>query len=473
MLWKKKRLLNIRYLRSADSTRLLDKQFSITDRDTFSVAIKDSSYLFSRQEKYEDKFFVSSDTTKRPVEIASGGKIRLQHKDGTYVEFTLHKDFLYSLDYSLFYYAVVVILMQLAMMLMIPKKWSEKAPVVVVKEQSVDDKRIAEMLKKIEQKKLEPPKPKVAEKKPEPPKPKPEPKVAKKEPPKPTPNVAINNDPKPTPRKESVKISNDKMPPQRLVVQVGPPKVGGTGPANPNAKADQAARSQAKAVAMTKAKVSSALGFLAKGKGLVNVPPGGAANSQSRFIGGRGLAGDKNVTGKNFLAKISDRDVTGSNSGPIETSGSRTIATGAVISDGEINGVTGGKALNYVQGKVSVEGLHAAGGSGSISFGPSRSMSVQGNIDNDAVKRAILAAMGKLQYCYERGLLAKPGMAGLVQMKWTITPGGGVGAINVATSQLNNGSVHDCLMGVIRGIRFPSPKGGPANVEYPFDFKNF
>ncbi|MDH4466782.1 MAG: AgmX/PglI C-terminal domain-containing protein [Bacteriovoracaceae bacterium] len=305
-----------------------------------------------------------------------------------------------------------------------------------------------------------------AEPTPEPPKPKPEPtqppkKVVEKKPipkiPKPVPEVK-----KPQPVQKTVV---KKEPPKRLVVQAGPPKVGGTGPVNPRAAQDIAAKAQAQKIAQAKSKISSSLGFLSNDRGLQAVP--NTSNQNDKFLGGRGLAGAKDVTGKNMLAKIG-ADSVGSSNGPINTKGSRSIATGPVVSDGEINGVANGKSLNFVQGKVSVNGLHSAGGSGS--FGPGGSMSVSGNIDKDAVRRAIEKYMSKIRYCYERALLSKPSLSGSLKMEWSIQPGGRASGVRVVQSALNDATLHGCVSGVITTIPFPSPKGGPAQVNYPFSF---
>jgi len=285
--------------------------------------------------------------------------------------------------------------------------------------------------------------------------------------PKPKPKEVVKKLP-PQPKVAKVPPQINKTPPKRLVVQQGPVKVGGTGPKNPNAARDQAAKAKAQAIAQTKAKVSNALGFLAKSNGLVKVPST-AVSSSNRFLGGRGLAGAKDATGKNMLADIGANS-TGSANGPISTTGSRSIASGPVVSDGEING--SGKSMNYVQGKVSVSGLHAAGGSGS--FGPvGGQMAVSGNIDQDAVRRAIEKYMSKIRYCYEKALLSKPSISGGVRMEWKIAPGGRASGVRVVQSALNDATLHGCISNVITTIPFPSPKGGVATVAYPFNFTPF
>jgi hypothetical protein len=257
---------------------------------------------------------------------------------------------------------------------------------------------------------------------------------------------------------------------KRLVVQKGPPKRGGTGPRNKNARKNNAARSQAIKLAKTKAKLSKSLGFLAKGKNsLFSVPSGGVKGGSTRYLkGGKGLAGSKNQKGKNFLAKVTGKNVTGSSSGPIQTRGSRTIASGAVVSDGEINGVAGGRSLNFVQGKVSVKGLHAAGGSGNLSFGPTRSMSTSGNVNKDKVKAILRKHIGKIRYCYERALLSKPHLKGVLKMNWTIVGGGRVSSVRVVSSALNDSTLHNCVSGKIKSINFAG--AGTGSVTYPFNF---
>lgn len=286
------------------------------------------------------------------------------------------------------------------------------------------------------------------------------PKVAEPKPtPKPVPQKIVKKEvPKPKPKVPEVV----KTPPKRLVVQKGPPVTGGTGPKNPNAAADIAAKAKAQAVAQAKAKVSNALGFLAKSNGLIKVPA--TSSNNNNFLGGRGLAGLKDTTGKDSALAAIGKNGAGSPNGPINTTGSRNIASGPVVSDGEVYGT------NKVLAKVSVSGLHAAGGSGS--FGPG-GMSTSGNIDQDAVRRAIEKYMSKIRYCYEKTLLSKPSLSGSLRVEWTVNPGGRAANVRVTQSALNDATLHGCVSNVISTIPFPNPKGGPASVGYPFDFKPF
>lgn len=294
----------------------------------------------------------------------------------------------------------------------------------------------------------------------------PTPEVAKVEPTaaptvKPTPEPRVAELPKPK-EKPKPKVVQKVEPPKRLVVTKGPVKTGGTVPANPRAAQEAAARAQAQKLAVTKAKLSSSLGFISSGRGLLSVD---VPDQNNKFAGQRGLAGMKDTVGKNFLANVTGKNIAGSAGGPINTTGSRNIASGPVVSDGEVYG------SNKVLAKVSVAGLHSAGGSGS--FGSIGAMSTSGNIDQDAVRRAIEKYMSKIRYCYEKALLSKPSMAGALRVEWKVNPGGRASGVKVVQSSLNDASLHGCVSNVIATIPFPNPKGGPASVGYPFDFKAF
>ncbi len=93
----------------------------------------------------------------------------------------------------------------------------------------------------------------------------------------------------------------------------------------------------------------------------------------------------------------------------------------------------------------------------------------QGDLDKAIIRRYIKRNIQKIQYCYEKELLAKPGLAGTVMTQFFITPNG-----NVASSSGSgvDGNVASCVAGVIKAIEFPKPKGGGGvQVNYPFTFR--
>jgi hypothetical protein len=95
--------------------------------------------------------------------------------------------------------------------------------------------------------------------------------------------------------------------------------------------------------------------------------------------------------------------------------------------------------------------------------------SAQGDLDKAIIRRYIKRNIQKITYCYEKELLAKPGLAGTVTTTFLIMPNG-----TVASSDGSgvDGSVSGCVAGVIKGIEFPKPKGGGSvKVNYPFIFR--
>nr|MBA2540801.1 AgmX/PglI C-terminal domain-containing protein [Deltaproteobacteria bacterium] len=95
--------------------------------------------------------------------------------------------------------------------------------------------------------------------------------------------------------------------------------------------------------------------------------------------------------------------------------------------------------------------------------------SAQGDLDKAIIRRYIKRNISKIQYCYEKELLAKSNLAGTVQTQFFITPNGNVAS---STGSGVDGEVANCVANVIKGIEFPKPKGGGGvQVNYPFTFR--
>jgi len=92
-----------------------------------------------------------------------------------------------------------------------------------------------------------------------------------------------------------------------------------------------------------------------------------------------------------------------------------------------------------------------------------------GDLDKAIIRRYIKRNIQKITYCYEKQLLAKPGLAGTVQTQFFITPNGNVAS---STGSGVDPEVSSCVASVISGIEFPKPKGGGGvQVNYPFTFR--
>jgi len=95
--------------------------------------------------------------------------------------------------------------------------------------------------------------------------------------------------------------------------------------------------------------------------------------------------------------------------------------------------------------------------------------SAQGDLDKAIIRRYIKRNIQKIQYCYEKELLAKPGLSGTVATQFFITPNGNVASASGSGVDPN---VASCVASVIKAIEFPKPKGGGGvQVNYPFTFR--
>jgi pSer/pThr/pTyr-binding forkhead associated (FHA) protein len=93
----------------------------------------------------------------------------------------------------------------------------------------------------------------------------------------------------------------------------------------------------------------------------------------------------------------------------------------------------------------------------------------QGDLDKAIIRRYIKRNQQKIQYCYEKELLAKPNLSGTVMTNFLITPNGNVSSSSGSGVDPN---VANCVAEVIRNIEFPKPKGGGnVQVNYPFIFR--
>ena len=94
--------------------------------------------------------------------------------------------------------------------------------------------------------------------------------------------------------------------------------------------------------------------------------------------------------------------------------------------------------------------------------------SANGDLDKAIIRRYIKRNIQKITYCYEKQLLAKPGLSGTVSTSFFITPNG---TVQNSAGQGVDPEVASCVAGVISGIEFPKPKGGGGvQVNYPFTF---
>jgi hypothetical protein len=89
-----------------------------------------------------------------------------------------------------------------------------------------------------------------------------------------------------------------------------------------------------------------------------------------------------------------------------------------------------------------------------------------GNLDKSIIRRYIKRNLEKISYCYEKQLLAKPGLEGTVSVQFLISP---TGTVTSSNGSGMDPTVANCVADVVHAIEFPKPDGS-VNVNYPFTF---
>lgn len=96
---------------------------------------------------------------------------------------------------------------------------------------------------------------------------------------------------------------------------------------------------------------------------------------------------------------------------------------------------------------------------------------VSGCLGRDILLRVIRSHLQEVQDCYRVALGRQEGLAGKIQVKFTVVHDGSVSQANVVKSTLNDAQMEKCLTDRILTWKFPDYKGGPeCVVNYPFTF---
>lgn len=105
-----------------------------------------------------------------------------------------------------------------------------------------------------------------------------------------------------------------------------------------------------------------------------------------------------------------------------------------------------------------------------IRSGGSEEAVVMGAIDPGEIEAALMKYRDSFKYCYEREINAgQPQLNGRLVTSFVINAGGRVSEAGVSSSTLDSPRVESCILGVIKRIPFPKPRGGGVvQVSYPF-----
>ena len=139
------------------------------------------------------------------------------------------------------------------------------------------------------------------------------------------------------------------------------------------------------------------------------------------------------------------------------------------------NGIKGGLVTS---GRGSGKSGYGNGGLGAkagtkIITGGGAGEQFPGTIDREAIRRVLKANERTVRSCYERQLNKNPDLIGKLVLTWDITDGGRAVNVRVASNELGNQDVANCMMDHLKQWKFPDP---PANqtveVSYPWVFSN-
>lgn len=97
----------------------------------------------------------------------------------------------------------------------------------------------------------------------------------------------------------------------------------------------------------------------------------------------------------------------------------------------------------------------------------------EGSLSPGEVTAVINRHLGQIQGCYEAGLLRNSSLAGQIAFEWTVNNSGNVTGAREVSSTVGDPQVSNCILGVIRRMKFPSPSGGDSvTIRYPFMFSS-
>lgn len=95
-----------------------------------------------------------------------------------------------------------------------------------------------------------------------------------------------------------------------------------------------------------------------------------------------------------------------------------------------------------------------------------------GELDPDAVVRAVRGRLGGIKRCYEAALRQNSALRGKVEVSFSVQESGSLSGVRASEDSLGDAGVTACILGQVRGIRInPGPTGGSVDFSYPFVFE--
>ena len=212
------------------------------------------------------------------------------------------------------------------------------------------------------------------------------------------------------------------------------------------------------------------------GPGVADLMSPGIAGGISKLIAGgtAGLSG----AGRQ-LRGYGDRTTKGAGGlGEVGTGpggGGKSYGIGGLSTEGMGGGKSGTGKGAYGKGGNDFGGLVGSRGDIEVSLGVAEDVIILGSLDPSIIMRVLLRYINEIRFCYEehiQGLTNVP--SGMIPIRWEISPSGRVSraAVDPNGLTLKLVPVQQCVLGVIKRIRFPEPKGGGiVEVTKSFSFR--
>jgi hypothetical protein len=175
------------------------------------------------------------------------------------------------------------------------------------------------------------------------------------------------------------------------------------------------------------------------------------------------------------------QDVLGGSTGAGDIARALAGAGGVGVATADAIGQGAGRKGGGSGSVAGIGDLGTAGG-GNVNLGTKRDVRVAGHVkdvapevdsadvDREALARYVRQRLKAIQNCYERELKRNPSLKGKVVVRFSITPSGRSGDIDVEENTLGNEAVASCIRTVIRGWIFPFKPPDNVAVAYPFLF---
>ena len=96
---------------------------------------------------------------------------------------------------------------------------------------------------------------------------------------------------------------------------------------------------------------------------------------------------------------------------------------------------------------------------------------VSGGLTQEEILKVIRANINQIKNCYERWLQRVPDAHGKMKVQFMVGTDGGVLQTSIASGNISDSIMTDCVLSRIRKWKFDEPRGGkPVTVNYPFNF---